>query len=73
MRLIIMIMVMTLCLACDQARSVQPSLSEAINEIESMTFARHSNGLCFGVIHYHGYDRDGISITIVPSEMCRER
>jgi hypothetical protein len=48
-----------------------PSDDELRSDLSAMTFTRHPNGLCFGVVTfmtYMGYR--GVSITHVPESAC---
>ena len=49
----------------------QPSDVQAQSDVDAMTFVRHRNGQCFGVVRfttYAGYQ--GSSIAAVPSDYC---
>lgn len=49
----------------------QPSRVEAVADVGNLLFIRHTNGMCFGVVRFMTYGREGVSITHVPSEACK--
>jgi hypothetical protein len=60
------------CAATSSWTPRQPNAGEARADVSAMTFVRHANGLCFGVVRFTTYaNYQGVSITHVPSEACR--
>lgn len=71
MRWIGLIGVGLMLMACGPS---QPTESQLRSDLSAMSFTRHPNGLCFGVVvftTYMGYR--GASITHVPDSACGPR
>lgn len=68
-KLMFILAVVVISTACEP---MQPSASQANSDVTAMTFVKHPNGLCFGVVRfttYAGYA--GASITNVPERACQ--
>lgn len=61
------VLLLPLASACGPS---QPSVSYAVDAVSKMRFVRHANGQCFGVVEFPTYGATGVSITIVPAELC---
>jgi hypothetical protein len=71
-RVQVLVMVLALGGVMSACTPRQPNAGEANADVSALTFVRHANGLCFGVVRFATYTSfQGVSITHVPSEACR--
>lgn len=69
-RVLVLIGAIVWSVACNPTR---PSATQAQADVRAMTFTRHANGLCFGVIRFTTYTGfQGTSVTLVPGEYCKD-